>query len=348
MGFLSAIGGIVGNIIAPGVGGAVGSGLGSLGDSLIAGNASKGAASTQAAGADAATALQSQIYNQNRTDRLPWLKTGQTANDELAYLMGLSPSNPNSASSNPFDGQQLVTSVGGVPTVNSQLYASSPEYKAAWDQILAQHQSTYGTGYTQKSDLNSLNNALTAKLQPVIDAQKAQATTAAQNDPQYGSLAKPFSLSDFTADPGYQFRLDQGQKALERSAAAKGGLMSGAALKATTDFAQGTAAQEYQSAYDRYNTNQNNLYSRLSGLSNSGQGMANTGAQAGASYANNASAPIQDAAQIRATGQANNANAWSTGLGNLASSFMGGSSGGSGYAAYSPDANFNPFGVIWN
>lgn len=148
-----------------------------------------------------------------------------------------------------------------------------------------------------------------------------------------GSLAQPFTAADFTADPGYQFSVDQGTQALQRSAAAKGGLMSGAALKDLSTYAQGTAAQEYQSVYDRYNTNQNNLYSRLAGLSNAGQGAANTtgqmGTTTGADIANTqtSAASAQAAAQVAGTNAigsglttAMNAlsgpiGSWSTGLG---------------------------------
>jgi hypothetical protein len=52
-------------------------------------------------------------------------------------------------------------------------------------------------------------------------------------------------------DPGYQFRLQQGQKALERSAAARGALNTGGTLANTMDYSQGLASQEYQNAYNR-------------------------------------------------------------------------------------------------
>ena len=56
---------------------------------------------------------------------------------------------------------------------------------------------------------------------------------------------------DFEADPGYQFRLDQGMKALEGSAAARGGLISSNTGDSIQDFAQGLASQEYGDAYNR-------------------------------------------------------------------------------------------------
>ena len=52
-------------------------------------------------------------------------------------------------------------------------------------------------------------------------------------------------------DPGYGFRLSEGLKALERGAAARGGLVSGAALKAAQRYGQDVASQEFGQAYNR-------------------------------------------------------------------------------------------------
>lgn len=52
-------------------------------------------------------------------------------------------------------------------------------------------------------------------------------------------------------DPGYQFRLKQGQEALERSAAARGGLLSGRAARDTADYSQGLASQEFGNSWNR-------------------------------------------------------------------------------------------------
>lgn len=86
-------------------------------------------------------------------------------------------------------------------------------------------------------------------------------------------------------DPGYQFRLDQGRLALDRSASSKGGIQSGGALKALTQYGQDYASQEYGNAFSRYNTTQSNLFNRLSSLAGSGLSATNTGVQAGESTA---------------------------------------------------------------
>jgi hypothetical protein len=82
---------------------------------------------------------------------------------------------------------------------------------------------------------------------------------------------RDFTMADYQADPGYQFRMDEGQKALEKSAAARGGLMSGGFMKGLAKYSQGVASQEYQNAYDRFNSDRDRRFGRLSQLSGMGQ-----------------------------------------------------------------------------
>jgi hypothetical protein len=125
----------------------------------------------------------------------------------------------------------------------------------------------------------------------------------------FGRYAKDFGMSDFTADPGYGFRLSEGQKALERQAAARGGLISGSALKAATRFGQEMGSQEYTNAYNRYQTNRANQLAPLGSLLSSGQAAAsNTGAAAG-SYGAGASGNITGAGAASAAGQVGSTNA---------------------------------------
>jgi hypothetical protein len=91
----------------------------------------------------------------------------------------------------------------------------------------------------------------------------------------YGGLAKPFGMDDYQADPGYAFRMAEGQKALDRASASRGKYFSGEAIKGLTRYNQDAASQEYQNAYNRYNQNQQNLYSRLAGTASTGQAAGN-------------------------------------------------------------------------
>jgi hypothetical protein len=102
-----------------------------------------------------------------------------------------------------------------------------------------------------------------------------------------GEFSKSFSMDDFTADPGYGFRMSEGLKAMERNAAARGGLISGAALKAGTRYGQDMASQEYTNAFNRYQTNRNNQLQPLQSLAGIGQTTANNLANVGSNYASN-------------------------------------------------------------
>jgi hypothetical protein len=61
----------------------------------------------------------------------------------------------------------------------------------------------------------------------------------------------PPTLADITRDPAYQRRLEQGQRALETSAAARGTLRTGATLRGLAEYGQNLASEEYQNAYQR-------------------------------------------------------------------------------------------------
>ena len=90
-----------------------------------------------------------------------------------------------------------------------------------------------------------------------------------------GSLTRGFGASDFSADPGYAFRKQQGMDGIQSSAAASGGLLSGATLKALNSYNSDLASQEYQNAYNRYSNDQANAFNRLATTTGMGQSAAN-------------------------------------------------------------------------
>jgi hypothetical protein len=81
----------------------------------------------------------------------------------------------------------------------------------------------------------------------------------------------PFGMQQFQVDPGYAFRLSEGQKALERSAAARGGLISGNALRAAQQYGQEMGSQEYMNAFKRYQMEREAQLNPLQSLANVGQ-----------------------------------------------------------------------------
>ena len=92
----------------------------------------------------------------------------------------------------------------------------------------------------------------------------------AYNAPDYMAPA-PFAAptaADMQQDPGYQFRLSEGQRALERSGAARGVTNTGGNMKGLLDYGQQAASQEYGNVYGRnlntYNTNAQNAFQQYS------------------------------------------------------------------------------------
>ena len=125
----------------------------------------------------------------------------------------------------------------------------------------------------------------------------------------YGSLNKPFGMEQFQADPGYAFRMGEGIKAIERSRAQAGGLLSGGTGKALTRYGQDLGSQEYGNAFSRYQTERANQLNPLAALTAAGQGSANVLSNAAGTYGQQAGAGITDVARAQAAGQVGTANA---------------------------------------
>ena len=190
---------------------------------------------------------------------------------------------------------------------------------------------------TQKkaAQLQAQTAADTLAAQQKIQAPFTQAGTAGVNElarqlgvagdttsTGYGSLMKGYDPSTFTADPGYGFRLAEGQKALERSAAARGGLLSGSAMKGTLNYAQGLASQEYQNAFNRYTSERDAQYSKLLGLTNVGAGAAGSMINATGAAGANTAAAQQARGEATASGYVGAANAINSGLSNISSYYQ--------------------------
>ena len=125
----------------------------------------------------------------------------------------------------------------------------------------------------------------------------------------------PFGMQQFQADPGYGFRMSEGMKALEGSAAARGGLLSGNALRGIQRFGQDLASQEYTNAFNRYQTERNARLNPLQSLAGFGQTSTNQLGAAGQTMAGNVGQAIGAAGQARASGYMGGTSALTQGLG---------------------------------
>jgi hypothetical protein len=126
---------------------------------------------------------------------------------------------------------------------------------------------------------------------------------------------KTFGTDQFQADPGYAFRLSEGMKSLDRTAAARGGLLSGATLKGAQRYGQDLASQEYQNAFNRYQIERNAQLNPLQSLAGVGQTATNTLTGAAGQMGQNLATGYGNVANARASGYVGATNALTSALG---------------------------------
>ena len=136
------------------------------------------------------------------------------------------------------------------------------------------------------------------------------------NAPGYGKYATAeFGADKFKADPSYAFRMSEGMKALERSAAARGGLLSGATLKGIQRYGQDLASTEFQNAFNRFQAERAGTLNPFQALAGTAQSSANVlGQQAGA-LGQQLGSNIIGAGNAQAAGTIGQANAIASGVG---------------------------------
>ena len=130
-----------------------------------------------------------------------------------------------------------------------------------------------------------------------------------------------FGMDQFQQDPGYAFRLAEGQKALDRSAAARGGLISGGALKAATRYGQDMGSQEYTNAFNRYQTERNAQLNPLQSLAGVGQTATNQLGAAGQNYASNVGNALMNQGANAGNARMASANAYGSALSGIGSAY---------------------------
>lgn len=283
-----------------------------LGGSMASSGA-QSAANTQAAAARDAAALQKQMYDEQVARNQPFSQAGLAAQKRYMNLLGLQ--------------APAQAGVGGAPSMRTDAQLRNA--------LLAQYTQptrteTYGRddnmtrtvgGGIDEAGLAAAIAAARQGDQNALNAYSASQAAAAP-DADFGKYARDFSMADFQQDPGYAFRLSEGLKALDRQAAARGGLMSGAALKAASRYGQDIGSQEYGNAYNRYQTNRANQLNPLGSLMQSGQAAVNNQATAAGTYGTNAGNLMMQGGQSIAAGQLGAGNTWNNALNAVASSYQ--------------------------
>lgn len=260
----------------------------------IGGAAILGTAATVSAGSKAANAQkdasnqtvaeQRRQYDITRNDLAPYRDTGYAALGKLSSLYGV---NPNSGK----------TDWGAYVNGN-------PDALANWNAI-----KNTSAGAQFNGDINAFG-------QYHYGQDGSRRDLAAYTPTDKGTGA---DYGGFQASPGYQFRRDEGLKAIQRSASARGLLASGGAIKAQERFADNTASSEFE-----------NYANHLSALAGVGQNATNATSAAGQSSANNISEAYTNAGNARASSYINTGNAINSGLNNLVSVYAYGQGGGFG------------------
>lgn len=288
---------------------------------LMSSDASSSAADAQSAAAASATQEQAREYNLNRQDLAPYRNIGSSAINQLSYLLGIS-GNPTGST-----GSSSLTDPTKVQDTGAQggrdfLYEAAKQrgQLAAYYQLLNSGQLDAASSGSKSDKLNLMSSTQNQLMSQFSN----QSTTPQVNTSLggYGSLLTPFSKTDWTTDPGYQFRLGQGLESVENSASARGMQLSGNTLKGLEEYGQNFASNEYQNVYNRYNTDQTNLYNRLSGVAGLGQQATNATVNAGQNSANSISNSILAGGNAQAAGIVGSANALSSGLSNAANNYQ--------------------------
>jgi hypothetical protein len=236
-------------------------------------------------------------------------------------------------------GGALITSSGAQSAANTQASAANnatDAQTAMYQQTVANEQPYMNAGNTALSTLNDKMGALNTAM-PIMPSVNNT------NWQQYIS-------------PAYNFQLQQGDQALQNSQAAQDGALSGSALKGLINYNQNFANTAYTNAMstfqNQYNTqfneyqNQNqNIYGRLAGLAQLGQNAASSTGMTGAGMAGGIANTITGAGNAQAAGTIGSANAITGGINNgmgyyMMNNLSGGNLFGGGGNGYT-----NPGGV---
>ena len=297
--------------------GAIVGGLVGAAGSIIGGN-------TAADAANDAAAAQLSMYRQNRADLAPYREVGNTALNAYARAMGLAPSSSGPGTVN--NAANSLTLLQGIRTKdkkgNRNVYADNYTGDLYRVNAYGEYESIGTLRDSTGNKYGSINGIETNRNKPVhwnpnsgtLSSRGSQIGNFSLQDrpvAQEGEFigGSPTNPEDpyggFMESPGYQFRFDEGQRAVDRNAAARGRYLSGAREKAAIRYGQDYASGEF-----------GNYMNRLAAAANIGQTATATGVNAGqnsAAYAGNA---MQSAGNARASGYMGVANSIVNGINN--------------------------------
>lgn len=289
---------------------------GAIAGGIIGSSSSKKAAKQQAAAMDRATAEERRQYDVTRADMEPYRNVGQDSLYTLAELLGLGTRTQLSGQSAAGMSPKPNMPVREAYFKKSEKPTGYQHHAANW---MTNSPERYEPIYGQIFDEKAYNAALD-KYHKDLDFWNKGAAASKSSD--FGSLMKDFSLDDFQADPGYQFRQSEGDQALMRQAAASGRRMAPQTMKELLRFNSDLASQEFGTAYNRDLQNKQRKYNFLGQTAGIGQTSVSQLGQFGANMAGNIGQNMASAGNARAAGTMGQANAWSNTIGQVANAFQ--------------------------
>lgn len=284
----------------------------SIAAGAMASSAAGKAAKTQAAAADQAAqaqlqstreslALQREQYNTTRSDFEPWRMSGYGALNQLNGELGLPAYTPTAYTP---PASQPGSGVVQMPTGGT---VGQPAVRPNGGGGISNEIATV-------IHMGQQRDAEAAAQQPQPDPSASAAPPATAGYPAPG----PFK-SGFQETPGYQFAFNQGVQALDRSAASRGRLLSGAQDKALTRYGIGTGNQEYGNYLNRLSSMAGVGQTATGSVASAGQNFAQGGSNALMAGGNAVANGLNNAAGARASGYINSANAWGSAINSGAS-----------------------------
>lgn len=328
--------------------------VGSVAGGLISSSGSKSAAKAAAGASDRAAQVQWDMYDQSRKDMAPWRDVGQSALYEIADLYGLQRPNvtingqtgqvegqggqQNSAQTNQQSNGYDRSSLLADWMIGKEAFGKNGSSDTAYYPTFSQLEDAIKNDRVNRLAYYSENPELVGMVERARGAfsqpsNQGQQQSAPQTEPEDVTSRQQNALSRFNTSPDYQFRLSEGQKAIERSAAARGGLFSGSTGKALTQYGGNLASGEF-----------NNYVNRLASLAGVGQSQSQNIAALGQNAASNMGAAYQQAGQARASGYLGQANTLNNALNNyqMYNAMGGGGFGGGGFGGGGGSTAFNP------
>lgn len=309
---------------------------GSVVGGLISSQGAQSAANTQAGAAQNAQQISQNEFNTITQQNQPFIQSGYGALSSLDYLLGIGPNPGATAGPGAPQGGAPQTGVGAPQPYTTGAPGLDP---SSGYQI--------GPGGTISRGLVGGAPAAAGSAPPgSLPGYPGPSTAPVTGSPAggYGSLLQPFTADTFKQySPAYQFQLQQGQQGVLNADSGTQGALSGATMKDLIGYNQNLANTSFNNAFNQYQTQQGNIFNRLSGIAQMGQASANNTGQQGTALAGQAAQSATNVGTALAAGQIGSANAIS-GAVTSAAPWLAYGGGPANYGTISGGFGYNPSG----